>query len=82
MTGNEVTVNLVKKRYYRLKATFTVFNDDDIPRLLEADKAVDAKIEQIEKDRCNLIARDIAGAGGESYSVATIQKKLKEIKRT
>lgn len=30
MTGNEVTVNLVKKRYYRLKAAFTVFNDDDV----------------------------------------------------
>ncbi|KAI5301906.1 hypothetical protein KEM56_001232 [Ascosphaera pollenicola] len=72
MTGTDVTVNAVKKRHQRLKASFTVFNDEDVPRLLEA-------IEQDGKDRWNRIAKAIVGAGGQSYNAVTIQKKMKEL---
>lgn len=57
--------------------------EEQIPRLLEACKSVEAEIERIkaeaDRDKFSRIAKAIVGAGGGSYTAVVVQKKLKEL---
>ncbi|KAI5303296.1 hypothetical protein KEM56_007704 [Ascosphaera pollenicola] len=83
MTGDAVSSNLVRKRYDRMKANFAVFEEEDVPRLLEACRVVEEEIErakaEVERERFSRIAQAITAAGGGSYTAAVIQKKMREV---
>ncbi|KAI5303295.1 hypothetical protein KEM56_007703 [Ascosphaera pollenicola] len=74
VTGKTTLCN----RYARIKANFTVVSEDDVSRLIDVTRAVEA---ELEREKLGRISKALVGAGGGSYDTNVIQKKLKELKK-
>lgn len=78
MTGIKVGNTTLSTRYIRMKANFTVFEEDDRERLLEAKKEIE---EKFESEKWAKIAAAIEEKGGKKYPPAVCQKKFKEFSK-
>ncbi|KZZ87057.1 hypothetical protein AAP_06003 [Ascosphaera apis ARSEF 7405] len=72
LTGVKVSNQYCSVRHHRIKANFTVIDERDVPKLIEARQIV-------EKEMCTYIAKTLVSLGGGDYAAAVIQKKLKEL---
>ncbi|KAI5301907.1 hypothetical protein KEM56_001233 [Ascosphaera pollenicola] len=85
LTGKPVKSDMVRKRFAKMKANFATFDEEDVPRLIDVRRRVNEEIEKakedIERQRFSRMATALVESGGGDYSVAVIQKKLKELDR-
>ncbi|KAI5294144.1 hypothetical protein KEM52_004616 [Ascosphaera acerosa] len=76
MTGAKPGGSTLQVRYMRLKANLTVWAEEDIKRLLDAAKVVEA---EWEKEKWARMAKALVEAGGATHDAAAVQKKYKEL---
>ncbi|KAI5303292.1 hypothetical protein KEM56_007700 [Ascosphaera pollenicola] len=76
ITGNKTGTSTLRMRYAKLKANFTVWNENDASRLLEIGKAIEA---EFEREKYGRMAKALAEGGGGTYDAGAVQKKYKEL---
>ena len=67
LTGEKTGSSTLPNRYVRLKSNFTVVQEEDLPRLLEAKRSVE---EAFEKGKWGMVAEAVEKMGGEKYRVS------------
>ncbi|KAI7548476.1 hypothetical protein KC331_g4381 [Hortaea werneckii] len=76
LTGEKTGSSTLPNRYVRLKSNFTVVQEEDLPRLLEAKRSVE---EAFEKGKWGMVAEAVEKMGGEKYRGDALQKQYKKM---
>ncbi|KAI7189039.1 hypothetical protein KC324_g6435 [Hortaea werneckii] len=76
LTGEKTGASTLPNRYVRLKSNFTVVQEEDLPRLLEAKRSVE---EAFEKGKWGMVAEAVEKMGGEKYRGDALQKQYKKM---
>ncbi|KAI7263105.1 hypothetical protein KC345_g9234 [Hortaea werneckii] len=76
LTGEKTGASTLPNRYVRLKSNFTVVQEEDLPRLLEAKRSVE---EAFEKGKWGMVAEAVEKMGGERYRGDALQKQYKKM---
>lgn len=69
LTGEKTGASTLPNRYVRLKSNFTVVQEEDLPRLLEAKRSVE---EAFERGKWGMVAEAVEKMGGTRYRVSRI----------
>ncbi|RMY81271.1 hypothetical protein D0862_12411 [Hortaea werneckii] len=77
LTGEKTGASTLPNRYVRLKSNFTVVQEEDLPRLLEAKRSVE---EAFEKGKWGMVAEAVEKMGGEKYGGDALQKQYKKMR--
>ncbi|KAI7025083.1 hypothetical protein KC332_g18311 [Hortaea werneckii] len=76
LTGEKTGSSTLPNRYVRLKSNFTVVQEEDLPRLLEAKRSVE---EAFEKGKWGMVAEAVEKMGGMRYRGDALQKQYKKM---
>ncbi|KAI7017896.1 hypothetical protein KC318_g2643 [Hortaea werneckii] len=76
LTGEKTGSSTLPNRYVRLKSNFTVVQEEDLPRLLEAKRSVE---EAFEKGKWGMVAEAVEKMGGGKYRGDALQKQYKKM---
>ncbi|KAI7211706.1 hypothetical protein KC333_g7531 [Hortaea werneckii] len=76
LTGEKTGASTLPNRYVRLKSNFTVVQEEDLPRVLEAKRSVE---EAFEKGKWGMVAEAVEKMGGEKYRGDALQKQYKKM---
>ncbi|KAI7218161.1 hypothetical protein KC343_g8507 [Hortaea werneckii] len=76
LTGEKTGASTLPNRYVRLKSNFTVVQEEDLPRLLEAKRSVE---EAFEKGKWGMVAEAVEKMGGTRYGGDALQKQYKKM---
>ncbi|KAI6866552.1 hypothetical protein KC343_g8605 [Hortaea werneckii] len=76
LTGEKTGASTLPNRYVRLKSNFTVVQEEDLPRLLEAKRSVE---EAFERGKWGMVAEAVEKMGGTRYRGDALQKQYKKM---
>ncbi|KZZ87055.1 hypothetical protein AAP_06001 [Ascosphaera apis ARSEF 7405] len=75
MTGEVSGVDMIRKRYKKMKTNFAVVDERDVPQLIEIKKEVETKFES---EKWNRIAESLHAKGGPKYDAGVVMKLFKD----